>query len=325
MNAFSLLSPEWLLLLPSVLLLPLVARVGWQGLAQLRFRHAFVHRFLQGEGVVQSLKPSTTDWLVWLAGVLMVFALAQPVWHLSQGTEVAEQQQSDGVVVLEASVSMLLTEADGQSRLAQSQGWLTQLLAQRDANARTGLVVFGDDAYQVLSATTDAPLLTTMIGRINPALAGRGDSALLEGLTLGLAELVNLQSSSGWVLLVHDGAQSTLRGELQPLLDWAKQHGSRLAVLSVGGLQAVNHDTGGLLYSPRSDDLMQQLAKTGAVTASFDDASELSALQTALLQAQPQTSRRLVAGQDLDLMPYLLLFALLVWALPWVIEGRSKS
>jgi hypothetical protein len=127
------------------------------------------------------------------------------------------------------------------------------------------------------------------------------------------------------VLLVHDGAQSTLRGELQPLLDWAKQHGSRLAVLSVGGLQAVNHDTGGLLYSPRSDDLMQQLAKMGAVTASFDDSSGLSGLQTALLQAQPQTSRRLVAGQDLDLMPYLLLFALLVWALPWLVWGRSQS
>jgi hypothetical protein len=112
---------------------------------------------------------------------------------------------------------------------------------------------------------------------------------------------------------------------LQPLLDWAKQHGSRLAVLSVGGLQAVNQDTGGLLYSPRSDDLMQQLAKVGAVTASFDDASGLSALQTALLQAQPQTSRRLVAGEDLDLMPYLLLFALLVWALPWLVWGRSQS
>jgi hypothetical protein len=324
MNSLSLTAPMWLLLLPLVLLLPFVARVGWQGLARLRFRHAFVHRFLQGEGVVQSLKPSTTDWLVWLGGVLMVFALAQPIWHLSQGTEVAEQQQSDGVVVLEASVSMLLTEADGQSRLAQSQHWLTQLLAQRDANARTGLVVFGDDAYQVLSATTDASLLSTMIQRINPALAGRGDSALLEGLTLGLAELVNLQSSSGWVLLVHDGAQSTMRGEFHPLLDWAKQHGIHLAVLSIGGLQASNSDTAGLLYSPRSDDLMQQLAIMGAITASFDDVAALSALQAALLQAQKQTTTRFVAGQELDLMPYLLILTLLVWALPWAISGRSQ-
>jgi hypothetical protein len=314
-----------LLLLLLVLLLPFVARVGWQGVARLRFRHAFVHRFLQGEGVGQTLKPSTTDWLVWLAGVLMVFALAQPVWHLSQGTEVAEQQQSDGIVVLEASVSMLLTEADGQSRLAQSQRWLTQLLAQRDVNARTGLVVFGDDAYQVLSATTDAPLLTTLIGRINPALAGRGDSALLEGLTLGLAELVNLQSSSGWVLLVHDGAQSTLRGELQPLLDWANQHSIRLAVLSVGGLQASHDNTGGLLYTPRSDDLMQQLERQGAITASVDDAPAISALQTALLQAQHQTTTRFVAGQELALMPYLLLLALFAWALPWLISARAQA
>ncbi len=322
MSALSFSAPLWLLLLPVALLFPFFAVVRWQGLMPLRFRHAFVHRFFAQPRGVQSVKRSATDWLVWLAGVLVVFALAQPVWHLSQGTEIAEQQQSDGVIVLEASVSMLLTEADGQSRLAQSQNWLTQLLAQRDATARTGLIVFGDDAYQVLSATTDASLLSTMIQRINPALAGRGDSALLEGLTLGIAELVKLQSLSGWVLLVHDGAQSPLRGELQSLLAWAKQHGTRLSVLSVGGLQTNYDNTGGLLYSPRSDDLMQRLASNGAITANFDDVAALSALQAALLQAQKQTTTRFVAGQELDLMPYLVILALLVWALPWAISGR---
>lgn len=325
MTVLTFLTPEWLLLLPFVLLVPFVAALRWQGMAGLRFRHAFVHRFLSQPTRVVSTKRSRIDWAVWLAGVFIVFALAQPVWHLSQGTEVAEQQQSDGVVVLEASVSMLLTEADGQSRLAQSQGWLTQLLAQRDANARTGLVVFGDDAYQVLSATTDAPLLTKMVERINPALAGRGDSALLEGLTLAIAELVKLHSLAGWVLLVHDGAQSPLRGELQPLFDWAKQHGIRLAVLSVGGLQASHDNTGGLLYTPRSDDLMQQLERQGAITASVDDAPAMSALQTALLQAQPQTTTRFVAGQTLALMPYLLLLALFAWALPWLISARAQA
>ncbi len=325
MTVLTFLTPVWLLLFPFVLLVPFVAAVRWQGMAGLRFRHAFIHRFLSQPTRVVSTKRSRIDWTVWLTGVFMVFALAQPVLQLSQGSETAEQQQTDGVIVLETSVTMLLSEADGRSRLAQSQHWLRKLLEQRDANTRTGLVVFGDDAYQVLSLTTDAPLVTTMVERINPALAGRGDAALLEGLTLGVAQLVKLQASSGWVLLVHDGAQSPLRGELQSLLAWAKQHSIRLAVLSVGGLQASHDNTGGLLYTPRSDELMQQLERQGAITASVDDAPAMSALQTALLQAQPQTTTRFVAGQTLALMPYLLLLALFAWALPWLISQRVQA
>jgi hypothetical protein len=263
------------------------------------------------------------DWLWLLIGLLLLLALAQPSWRLSQGSKTILQQQADGVIVLESSVSMLLTEADGQSRLAQSQAWVAQLLAQRDAHARTGLVVFGDDAYQVLSATTDNALVNEMLQRVNPALAGRGDSAVLEGLTLAAAELVKKPSKSSWILLVHDGSQSVVRGSLQPVVAWAKQHDIRLAVMTVGAMESPMSSTmSGLIYTPRSDALMQTLAAQGAISASMDDALSREALRTSLLATQPQSQQVIVAGQTLDLMPYLLALALLLSLLPWLLERR---
>lgn len=315
--SFSFLSPLALWLLLPVLFWGLWARFQWKGLPSVRVKHAFVDRFLPKAEVAE---PKLRRWVWLITGVLMVLALAQPAWQTAQSEQTVISQQANGMIVLETSVNMLLQETDGQSRLQQAQTFLTDLLAKRTHQGRTGLSVFADEVYPVLSLTADTFVMTSMISRLEPALAGREDSALLEAVQFSgwaLSQEQTVQPS--WLLLVTDGAHTASRGQLDTLLAWLTRHHIQLYVLMLGQAKAPEQvNAQGLLYTPRNMALAEKLQAQGVSVVLQEDQPAVQKLIETLTQTTPSTSVVTQSqAQVQSLTSYLLILILVLWLGIW--------
>lgn len=321
----ALLSPWWLLLWPVVLVW------WWRGVFQpvklpnLAIRHAFFDAWLAQRQPVESHPytqsqslPVRRGRVAWgLTAMLLVLAMAQPVWFSPQQTEKVVLNQASGQLVLETSVSLLLREADGQTRLQQAQAFVHRLVAMREGQSVLGLSIFADEVYPVLSPTQDMAVITSMVDRLDAAFAGRQDSAILEAIQFAAWQLQSTSATPAWLLLMTDGAHASSRGELQSLMDWLAQTDIQLHVLLLGGDAAVAQPAGGLLYMPRQLDLLAHLAEWGVTVTPIEDEVAVEQLLHQLTQTAQaaQHSNNAQTQKAHSLTTILVLLALCVWLL----------
>lgn len=324
-------SEVWLWLLLPLGVLVWRARVVWRPLPGVVFRHAFSH-WLSGEvaggrGLRQRLGLA-------VAGGMIVLALADPVWRTeaSQSRPLPGLSQANGVLVVETSVTMLLHDGEDDSRLARAQRWLGELLALRDATARTGLITFAETAYAVLPPTLDRDWVMRELARLDPALAGRTDESWLEAVMLAAWQLEQTGRSGGWILVVSDGAQGQLRGELDQLKRWLEQRQLTLWIAVVGkGAEAtvVDSATGGLVHTPAETALAAALVSADRWW-SLGDVQAGDRARQALLAPVASSAEAVAKGggfaRDLSLQSYLLLVAMLALLLAiWPVRGVRQD
>jgi len=322
----TLLTPWALLFVIPVLIWGFASTFVWRGLPVIQVRHAFVDALLS-KGIGSEPPFQRVGWL--LTGIMLVVALSQPVWERASDAKSVALTQADMMVVVETSVTMLLQEQDGRSRLAQAQGVVQQLLDQRSAQARTGLLVFADNVYPVLPLTQDSALVTSMMMRLDAALAGREDSAALEAVQLAgwqISQDNADEQRQAWVVLVTDGAHAAARGQLEEVMRWLEKHAIRLAVVLVGADQMPDSASGaGLIYSPRHLGLVEALKGYPAQVVKVEDHAAMMALMHDL--AAQQSAQVLdhtdAAKAQQPLMPILLVMILLMWMGLWWREGWS--
>lgn len=312
-------------LLPQVLwLLPLLLGWWWrayfqaQSLPSVQLRHAFVDRWLT-KTALGSSSNSQRHW--WGAtGLCLLVALAQPAWQTVGKTQTQPLAQASGMLVVETSVSLLLQEADGKTRLQQVQGFVSQLTTLRHVQARTGLVVFADEVYPVLSPTQDMGQVSSMVSRLDAAFAGREDAALLEAVQFASWQLVEQNAVNTWLVLITDGAHTATRGQFDEVMTWLTRHSIRVTVLLLGRDDVSDSGaSSGLIYMPRQSGVAEAMSAYGAQVVKVDDEVAVSALLAQLTQAVAsevnESDRESTERQDLSAIFLLLALvsALLVW------------
>ncbi len=322
---------QWVWLLPQALwLLPWVV-IGWwfahfrvQTLPTVQLRHAFVDRWLTKIPLSGSSAAQRHWW--GLTAVWLVLALAQPAWQTPGKIQTKPLTQASGVLVVETSVSLLLQEMDGKTRLQQLQGFVSQLTVLRHDQARTGLMVFADEVYPVLSPTQDRHQISAMVSRLDAAFAGREDAALLEAVQFAGWQLVEQNAVNPWLLLITDGAHTATRGQLDEVMKWLSRHSIGVSLLLLGSDEV--HETSassGLLYMPRQPALAEALSSYGAQVVKVEDVAAVSQLLAQLTQpvASEATETDGTAQDVQALSSVFLLLALLSALLMWWREIRD--
>ena len=204
---FHFLYPLWLLLLlPLALLLWQLRRYRgasggeWNKVVDPRLQPYVIVR---GESVQQQ----RSWWLIALAGIIAITALAGPAWQ--KLPQPVHKLQSPLVILLDLSTSMYAQDLK-PNRLTRARFELSDLLEAR-REGQTALIVFAGDAFAVTPLTQDNDTILAQVKALSPAImpvpGSRAD------LALKAAEKLLEQGgvSSGDILLLTDGIPKPAR------------------------------------------------------------------------------------------------------------------
>ena len=223
---FHWLRPEWLFAAPAVLLFAALLARGKLGTGNWR---AVIDAELLP--FVLSRAPGRGSdyrwWLLGLAGIVAVVALAGPAWQrIEQPVFRAEQAL---VVALDLSRSMDAQDV-APSRIARAKLKILDILERRNSG-QTALLVYSANAFTVTPLTTDTDTIAALVNSLDtnimpsrgsyPVVAIRKGQQLLEQAGVGFGE----------VLLITDGGSSPAAENTARDLKGA---GYTLSVLAVG-------------------------------------------------------------------------------------------
>lgn len=317
---FHFLRPYWLtLVVPWFGLLGLMAstRLRWHGWN--RIVEAQLRPYVIRTRVAQSKWPF---WLIGLAGILSITALAGPTWErlptpLYQG-------QASLVIALDLSRSMDATDM-APSRLARARFKIADLLWQR-REGQTALLVYGGAAFTVTPLTTDTETITIQLPVLKtdilPAPGSRADLALEHAATL----LQQVGAIDGHVLLITDYSDPTRDPAAAKRL---ADHGYTVSVLGVGTPQGAPiptdigdylKDTQGRIVIPKLDEATLRLTAKAGGGLYHPLTSDTQDLKTILAQTdhplkEQATQTKLHAHMWRDEGAWLLLPVLIITAL----------
>jgi len=207
MQNFHFIYPWWLLLLlPLALLLWQLRRYRgstggeWNRVVDPRLQPYVI---IRGETVQQQ----RSWWLIALAGVIAITALAGPAWK--KQPQPVHKLQSPLVILLDLSASMYAQDQK-PNRLTRARFELSDLLEARH-EGQTALIVYAGDAFAVTPLTQDDDTILAQVKALSPAImpvpGSRADLALKS------AEKLFEQGgvSSGDILLLTDGIPKPAR------------------------------------------------------------------------------------------------------------------
>ncbi len=225
-EAFHFQQPLWFLLLaPMALLLWWSRQVGqgadsWRSACE---QHLLPHLL---KALPQAARRSPL-WLLAVAWLLAVLALADPVWQ--QRARPVYRNQAALMLVLDLSRSMLSPDLT-PSRLERARYKVAEILKRR-REGQTGLVVFAGDAFVVSPLTDDTGTIQALLQSLHPDLMPTQDSRADRGIALAAERLQQAGVAQGDILLVTDGYSD---GRILPLAAELREQGYRLSVLAVG-------------------------------------------------------------------------------------------
>ena len=225
-ETFHFLQPLWFwALLPALLLLWLLRKSAAQETAWRRVCDAgLLPYLLTRPGSSTSHRPL---WLLGIGWLLVVIALADPVWE--QQPQPVFRNEAARVVVLDLSNSMLSPDLK-PSRMVRARYKVADILNQ-ELDGQTGLVVFAGNAFVVTPLTSDVETIRALLSPLEPALMPAQGSRVDLGLQKAGHLLRQAGLRRGDILLVTDGYDG------QRAIDAAtelQQQGHRVSVLGVG-------------------------------------------------------------------------------------------
>ena len=279
---FHFLRPEWLFVLPVVLLLSYgLARKqlspgSWQKIVDpVLAPYVLSRRQMRGS--------SRRWWLAMLGGVLAVTALAGPSWERVEQPVFRSEQAI--VVALDLSRSMDAQDVS-PSRLLRAKLKILDILDRR-SSGQTALIVYSANAFTVTPLTTDADTVASLVNTLDTEIMPSRGSYPLAAIEKGRQLLEQAGVVYGEVLLLTDGGISTAALDAAEELQEA---GYTLSVLGVGTLDGAPipragggfvTDRSGEIVVPKLDPTgLQRLAAAGggrysALTADDNDLDKL--------------------------------------------------
>ncbi len=172
----------------------------------------------------------TAPWLVLLAAMLMVVALAQP--RRSYRSETIEGEGIDIMVALDISGSMRALDFAPQDRLEAAKDVIREFVDGRP-NDRLGLVVFASRAFTQCPLTTDRHVLKGFLDEIEVGLIEDG-TAIGLGLATAVGRLRHSSAKSRTVILLTDGMNNVPTLEPETAAELARTLGVRVYTVAIG-------------------------------------------------------------------------------------------
>jgi Ca-activated chloride channel family protein len=206
-------------------------------------------------------------------------------------------------------------------------------MVRQMADDRTGLIVYGENAYTLVPLTRDQSLLRNMLKRIETTVAGRYNSV---GEAIALAVKQARDQATGdserrrLLILMTAGGYPTGKIDDFAAATLAAEAGIPLYVVAVGAdsFSAEEKRTSGLIYEPADLERLEMLA--GITGASAFRAGDNEALRRILQEiAKRETNQRELparyVNRPLYQWPLLAALLLLVFAQLLALPGRRRG
>jgi Ca-activated chloride channel family protein len=319
---FHWLRPLWLLLIPLVTLLCLMAwrfrreQSPWQQLLAPHLQQTLIATQQQSS----QRKPFV---IAWLALLLLAIAAAGP--SITKLPQPAFQLQRATVLVLDMSLSMLATDVK-PDRVTQARFKALDFATQL-GEGELALLTFAGDAYVISPLTPDHNNIKLLLPDLKPEIMPVQGSDVQSALTLAAQLLTQAGYPKGDIILMTDGFSSTHFMQLRGMLD---NFPHRISVLAVGTADGapIKLSSGELLKDQQGSivipkvpftQLKELASLTGGVFVqnSFDlaDVQSLLALSPLELADQTSTDSKLTGDEWQDSGVYLcwLLLPLALW------------
>ncbi|RVU37635.1 VWA domain-containing protein [Rheinheimera riviphila] len=322
LSDFHWLRPLWLLLLPLVTLLCLLAwrfrreQSPWQQLLAPHLQPTLIATEQQRS----QRKPFI---IAWLALLLLAIAAAGP--SITKLPQPAFQLQRATVLVLDMSLSMLATDVK-PDRVTQARFKALDFATQL-GEGELALLTFAGDAYVISPLTPDHNNIKLLLPDLKPEIMPVQGSDVQSALTLAAQLLNQAGYPKGDIILMTDGFSTTHFMQLRPMLD---NFPHRISVLAVGTADGapIKLSSGELLKDQQGSivipkvpftQLKELASLTGGVFVqnSFDlaDVQSLLALTPLEMADQTSTDSKLTGDEWQDAGVYLcwLLLPLALW------------
>jgi Ca-activated chloride channel family protein len=265
--------------------------------------------FLQLDKTWRSRLFRLPDILLYGVIVLLMIALAKP----QAGTFITqvEGQGIDIVLALDISGSMHTETFGAGTRLEAARGVLDEFIVNRTYD-RIGLVVFAQEAYQVVPPTIDYELLRRFLSNVQSAT----EQGLADGTAIGsgLAAAGNMlrrsSAQSRVVIVLTDGANNA--GEIGPLTAAEALAVLEMRVYTVGMIATVG--VNGSIEQADEGDLQQIAEITGGNYFQAGNPEVLDEVynQISALEQSDMVISEVVIWQDQDKLLIALAFGLLI-------------
>ena len=316
---FHFIRPEWLWMLPLVLLVTLA-------LARRQLSAGSWHRVISPAlaPYVLSSKPVSglayRWWLMALGGVLAVLSLAGPSWNRIEQPVF----RSDQAIVIALDLSRSMDAQDlSPSRLTRARLKILDILAER-SSGQTALVVYSSNAFTVTPLTTDTDTVAALVSSLSTDIMPSRGSYPVAAIEKGQRLLQQAGVSFGEVLLISDGGTSP---EAEAAARELAESGYTLSVLGVGTKEgAPVPRAGGGFVTDRSGNIavpklqagqLQRLAAAGRgryISMTTDNA-DIDLLLSGKISGSAGVGQSLATDQWREEGPWLLLLLLPVAAL----------
>jgi Ca-activated chloride channel family protein len=193
----------------------------------------------QGYFVHLSLFTTHTKWFRWewiikiATVVLLLLAISSPI--LIDKIDPLNRKGIDIVLSIDGSGSMNSSGFDEKTR--DSRFAITQTIAQdfvmKRVEDNVGVVLFGDFAFIASPVTYEKEIVSEMIGYLSHGMAGQ-NTAIGEGITMGLRALQNSKAKSKIIILLTDGEHNSGRISPKDATALAKEHGVKVYTIGIG-------------------------------------------------------------------------------------------
>ena len=225
------LALPWLLLL---LPLPLLLRKKQQQQQAKLGGHLYLPGSdIEAQSIPNKVQSSSTKgyWLVW---VLLVLAVARPLW-MGEPIELPSKGR-DLMLSVDLSGSMQIEDMviDGKvtDRFTLIQHVISQFIERRKGD-RIGLILFADHAYLQSPLTQDRRTVAQYLNEAEIGLVGR-QTAIGEAIALGVKRFDQVENSNRVLILLTDGSNNA--GSISPeqATDIAAKRGITIYTVGVG-------------------------------------------------------------------------------------------
>jgi len=254
---FHWIRPEWLLLIPAIVAVAVLLARRQLGAGHWRevidpVLMPYVLSRTPGRGVDHRW------WLLGLAGIVAIVALAGPAWQrIEQPVFRAEQAI---VVALDLSRSMDAQDIE-PSRLARARLKILGMLERRQSG-QTALLVYTANAFTVTPLTDDTDTIAALVNSLSTDIMPSRGSYPEVGIRKGLSLLEQASVGYGEVLLVTDGGSSPAAEKAARDL---KSAGYTLSILGVGTREGapIPRTAGGFVTDNRGAIAVARLEERG--------------------------------------------------------------
>lgn len=198
---------------------------------------------------VSYVRPYVKFFLVLLALILMIFALARPQF----GNKLRQDKRKgvEAMIVLDVSKSMLATDLS-PNRLEYAKRVVSKLVDNL-SHDKVGLIVFAGDAYVQLPITSDNVSAKMFLASINTDMVPRPGTSIGSALELAVHSFPQGESLSGkTIILMTDGENH--EDDAVAASKYAKDNGIVVHVIGLGSAEGVPIPVSGSMSYKKDDD-----------------------------------------------------------------------